>query len=232
MGEERETSPGGFLVVRMVGSAGGDEPTKRRDEMADATNNVDELLLETATIGWPTIDKVKYRVSLHGCYAEDFPMPHIHLDRADDLERVSFEFVISLVDMLATGEPVLVFQKDLANHVYLSGRTECRWDGYPKLHDGVVEYLEAGPEAVAPKHSRSNLESSIIAWNNESGDRVERLSEYIKNGGIKVLDRYKVYFPTLCAARQSDCQDGAEGWDTWDERDSWDGGDDRERGPK
>ena len=34
MGEERETTPGGFLVVRMVGSGGGcDEPTNRRVEM-------------------------------------------------------------------------------------------------------------------------------------------------------------------------------------------------------
>ena len=47
----------------------------------------DELLLEMATIGCPTIDNVEYKLSIHGINTRDRPVPHIHLDRADDLER-------------------------------------------------------------------------------------------------------------------------------------------------
>lgn len=45
---------------------------------------------------------------------------------------------ISLIDMLATGEPVLVLQKDLANHINRTNRAKCSWEGYTALHDGVL----------------------------------------------------------------------------------------------
>lgn len=157
----------------------------------------DELLLEMATIGWPTIDNVEYKLSIHGINTRDRPVPHIHLDRADDLERVAFKFEISLIDMLATGEPVLVLQKDLANHINRTNRAKCSWEGYTALHDGVLAYLESGPEPDAPKGSRSNLESFIIAWNKESGSDPNRLAKYLKEKNIEVLDKYRIYFPTL-----------------------------------
>ena len=155
------------------------------------------LFCEMATIGWLVLDGVEYKLSIHGINTKDRPIPHIHLDRADDLERKKFKFEISLVDMLATGEPVLVLQKDLKNHLDRTNRRQCNWNGYTRLHDGVVSYLESEPEADAPKNSRSNLESFIIHWNKESGNNPNRLAEYIQSKGIEVLDKYKMYFPTL-----------------------------------
>lgn len=155
------------------------------------------LLCEMATVGWPIIDKVEYKLSIHGVNTRDRPIPHIHLDRADDLERRKFKFEISLVDMLATGEPVLVLQKDLDKHINRTNRSECSWDGYTKLHDGVLEYLESDPEDDAPRGSRSNLESFIKFWNKESGSDPNRLADYIKQHNVEVLDKYKKYFPTL-----------------------------------
>lgn len=155
------------------------------------------LVCEMATIGWPRIEGVEYKLSIHGLNTRDRPTPHIHLDRADDLERARFKFEISLIDLLATGEPVLVLQKDMDRHIYRTNKSECSWNGYKKLHDGVLAYLESGPEDDAPKNSRSNLESFIIHWNKESGSNPNRLAEYIKEHGCEVLCKYRKYFPTL-----------------------------------
>ena len=157
----------------------------------------DDLVCEMATIGWPIIDGVEYKLSIHGLNTRDRPTPHIHLDRADDLEREKFKFEISLIDLLATGEPVLVLQKDMDRHIDRTNKSKCNWNGYKKLHDGVLAYLEAEPEDDAPKNSRSNLESFIIHWNKESGSNPNRLAEYIKEHGVKVLGKYQKYFPSL-----------------------------------
>ncbi len=155
------------------------------------------MLYEMATVGWPIIDKVEYRLSTHGVDTEDRSIPHIHLDRADDPHRLMFKFEISLVDMLATGEPVLVLQRDVKKHIYRTNMTECSWNGYSRLRKGVIEYLESGPEDHAPRGSRSNLESLIIFWNHESGTDPNRLAKYLKAHNIDVLDRYRAYFPFL-----------------------------------
>lgn len=155
------------------------------------------MICEMATVGWPTIDKVKYKLSIHGVNTSDRPIPHIHLDRADDLDRRRFKFEISLPDFLATGEPVLVLQKDLKHHIYRTNRVDCSWNGYTKLRNGVIEYLESGPEERAPRGSRSNLESFIIHWNNESGTDPDLLAKYLKERNIEVLEKYRIYFPFL-----------------------------------
>ena len=160
------------------------------------------LLCEMATVGWPIIDKVEYKLSIHGVNTRDRPIPHIHLDRADDPERKNFKFEISLVDMLATGEPVLVLQKDRERHIDRTNKTECSWDGYTKLHDGVLEYLESGPEDDAPRGSRSNLESFIKFWNKECGTNPNRLAEYIKEHDVTVREKYRIYFPQLYPPQQ------------------------------
>ena len=155
------------------------------------------LVCEMATVGWPIIDKVEYKLSIHGVNTRDRPIPHIHLDRADDPERKNFKFEISLVDLLETGEPVLVLQKDRARHINRTNKKECNWNGYKKLHDGVLAYLESDPEDDAPRGSRSNLESFIKFWNKESGTDPNCLAEYIKEHGVTVLEKYRIYFPQL-----------------------------------
>ena len=154
---------------------------------------------DLATIGWPLIDGRVYRLSVHGHEAGDWEIPHLHLDRADDLERRSFSFEISLVALLATGEPALLRQKDGYAGFFGIARTgtECRWDGYERLRDGLLAYLEAGPEGDAPRGSRSNLESAIIAWNKERGPDPNRLAEYLAEHRIEVLEKYQRFFPTI-----------------------------------
>ena len=73
--------------------------------------------------------------------------------------------------------------------------TECRWDGYERLRDGLLAYLEAGPEGDASRGSRSNLESAIIAWNKERGPDPHALADYLRGHGVSVLDKYRAYFP-------------------------------------
>lgn len=72
-----------------------------------------------------------------------------------------------------------------------------RWDGYERLRDGILAYLEAGPEGDAPRGSRSNLESALIAWNKERGPDPNRLADYLREHGVSVLDKYGKYFPSL-----------------------------------
>lgn len=160
----------------------------------------EHLLCEMATIGWPTIDGIEYKMSIHGVNTRDRPIPHIHLDRADDLNRTKFSFEISLVDMLATGEPVLVRQKDFfkGKHIDAKNKSDCSWNGYSRLYNGVVNYLNSAPEDEnAPKNARTNLESFVINWNRESGPKPHALDEYLAKHNIDVLDRYKSYFPML-----------------------------------
>lgn len=156
------------------------------------------LMLEMATIGWPNIDGVEYKMSIHGVNTRDRPTPHIHLDRADDPNKESFKFEISLIDMLQSGEPVLILQKDTKNHIDRKNRRLCSWDGYSSLRQGVISFLESEPEdANAPKGARTNLESFVINWNRESGSDPNRLANYIKGKGVSVLPKYREYFPTL-----------------------------------
>ena len=179
---------------------GSHDDTQRVDKIAMEAQKQKELSLmparrfEVTTIGWPTIDGVRYRLSIHG-FDKDHDYPLFYLDRADDPECREFMFDIALVDTLYFGDLVLVRQKDLKAKVDRFGTGECSWNGYEKLHDGLFEYLESNLEDDAPKGSRSNLESLIIAWNKESGPNPNRLAEYIKGCGIEVLDRYRMYFP-------------------------------------
>lgn len=156
------------------------------------------LISEMATIGWPNIDGVEYKMSIHGVNTRDRPTPHIHLDMADDPNRESFKFEISLIDMLQSGEPVLILQKDTKNHIDRKNRRLCSWDGYARLRQGVISFLESEPEdANAPKGARTNLESFVINWNRESGSDPNRLANYLKEKGVSVLPKYQEYFPTL-----------------------------------
>lgn len=169
------------------------------DDLYSAFDDDDglHLICEMATVGWPVINKVRYKLSIHGVNTSDRPIPHIHLDRADDPERRRFKFEISLTDFISTGEPVLVLQKDLKRHIFRTNRTECSWDGYSRLRNGVIEYLRSGPEEHAPRGSRSNLESFIIYWNNESGPDPDRLAKYLRARNIDVLEEFRPYFPYL-----------------------------------
>ena len=155
---------------------------------------------DLATVGWPLLDGRVYRLSVHGDAAGDREIPHIHLDRADYPERRGFAFEISLVALLATGEPALLRQKD--GYAGFSGidrtGTECDWAGYERLRDGILAYLEGGPEGAAPRGSRSNLESALIAWNKERGPDPNRLAEYLAEHRIEVLEKYRRFFPTIC----------------------------------
>ncbi len=150
-----------------------------------------ESPFDVATIGWPVIDGVKYRVSVHGINAKGgTSIPHIHLDRADDLERRESQFEIDLVELLSTGELLL-----LRGMNEKADTADVNW--YSRLHDGILEYLESGPEDDAPRSSRSNLESIVIAWNKECGPNPNRLSEYLDEHQIIVLEKYRKFFPTL-----------------------------------
>ena len=164
---------------------------------AAASESPRESPLEVATLGWPVFAGVRYRVSVDGIRTGDCRIPHVHLDRADDLERKEFAFEISLAALLATGEPALVRQKDARTRIDRAGE-DCSWNGYERLRDGVLAYFEAAPDDFAPRGSRSNLESAVILWNKESGANPNRLSEYLEEHRIKVLGKYRCFFPAIC----------------------------------
>ena len=165
---------------------------------------INDLLCEMATIGWPNIDGVEYKISIHGVNARDRSTPHIHLDRADDPDRKLFQFEISLVDMLQSGEPVLILQKDAKNNIDRKDKKLCSWGGYASLRKGVVSFLESEPDdPAAPKGARTNLESLIISWNRECGPDPNRMANYLQEQGVAVLPKYREYFPTLYPSAKS-----------------------------
>lgn len=147
-------------------------------------------ILEMATISrkekWGSHE---YKIALHGTSTNDRAQPHVHIYYStDNTDSASFNFEVSLIDILCHDEINLVRQKDGKKDI--KNRDKCTWEGYRKIRDGFEDWL------FKPCKLRGNFKDNLdaICWsyNNESNiDNALKL--YIEEHGLKVLEKYKSY---------------------------------------
>ena len=158
-------------------------------------------LLEMATFGVEKWGNRTYKIAVHGAGTSDRPTPHLHVYiNTDARPGASFNFEISLVDLLCKGEVVLIYQYDRANNVKRTNRTNCSWEGYRDIYEGVKTFLFG--QACKPSKFGTfadNMERAIYEWNRETDfAKTENggnpLKEYLDAKGLVVLPQFERYF--------------------------------------
>lgn len=138
-----------------------------------------------------------YDISLHGPNSGDRPHPHIHIYKPK-LNK-SFDFEISLVDLLCNDELNLISMKDKDNNINRRNRNICSWEGYRKMKNDFEEWLES-TEVDIIGDFKNNIEAAIYTYNREAGMNARDINkfnpflEYIISQGKKIHDNYKELF--------------------------------------
>ena len=175
------------------------------DEDDDQITQESELFSEMATIGYPVIENTMYKIVIRGPDNNDRDQPHVHIYlKSDERPGTKFNFEVSLFDILTKDEINLVKQYDSTRNnrkVDIKNRADCSWEGYTWLKDGFIEFINEPPNGKFKLNNptaRTNLELIINKWNDESNDTsYNPLAEVIKDKKLEVLDKYKIYFPSL-----------------------------------
>lgn len=155
----------------------------------------EKCIYEMATIGRPILNKTKYLIAIHGVNSGDRAYPHIHIYLADDkFPYNKFNFEISLINILCYDEIILIRMRDKKLGKYINNKSKCSWDGYTKLKNDFENWLYE--KSKFPGDFIDNLDVIIWNYNNESEYAKENnaLLYYIKEHGMKVLNKYKKYF--------------------------------------
>lgn len=147
-------------------------------------------LYEMATIAKDVIfDKEHKSVQIHGINSGDRENPHIHIYNYGD--KNSFNFEVSLVDLLCYDELKLIKMKDKKNHIEYNNRNKCTWNGYTKLRNDFEDWLYK--KSNFPGDFKDNLDAIIWNYNNESYGE-NPILKYISDRGMKIHKNYKKYF--------------------------------------
>lgn len=160
--------------------------------------NKEEMeLLEMATIQHNVpLGKDRYSIAIHGPSSKDRENPHIHIYLTGDNSLKKFNFEISLVDLLTTGEPILIRQTDKTGKkkIDIKNRDKCSWDLYSKIKYDFEDWLEAKHKKL-PQTFKDNLDSIIWNYNNEWEKKLDNyLLQYIQNHNKTILPEYHKYF--------------------------------------
>ena len=161
-------------------------------------NNIKDYLLGDGPIlEMATISKSEnwgsehYRIAVHGPASGDRLVPHVHIYLTSDKKPYNqFNFEVSLIDILCYDEINLIYQRDTKNNILRSNRNKCSWEGYRKIKNGFEDWLFS--KSSTPGDFKDNLDAIIYWWNEES-DTIT-LKEYINSKGLKILDKYLIYF--------------------------------------
>ena len=156
----------------------------------------DEYLIEMATIGngVKLDNKMLYKIAIHVASSKDRNYPHIHIYDFKDLSLKKFNFEISLVDILCYDEINLIAQIDKYNNIKHMHRKSCTWEGYRKLYNGFEDWLFSNKVEKRGEYI-DNLDAIIWACIEEGKSIADNfILYYIKEHGMKVLNKYKKYF--------------------------------------
>lgn len=163
----------------------------------DLLNKEDNMLLEMATIQHNVpLGKDNYTIAIHGPSSKDRDNPHIHIYLTKDNSLKQFNFEISLVDLLTTGELVLIRQIDRTGKkkIDIKNRDKCSWDSYNKIKYDFEDWLEEKHKKL-PQVFKDNLDSIIWNYNNEWEKKSDNyLLQYIKDKNKTILPEYNKYF--------------------------------------
>ncbi len=172
---------------------------KNFDEFV-STNDNDNMLLEMATFGEERWGNNIYQIATHGIMSGDRPTPHIHIYHSNDKNKKnpSFNFEISLVDILCKDEINLIFQLDKDKNIHNSNRTQCSWTGYDEIVSGFRVFLFETPKPSKFGTFKDNLERAIYEWNRESDYSATQngqntLKKYFTEKKLVALPQYQSY---------------------------------------
>lgn len=153
---------------------------------------------ELATVGGGKWGTRSYKAMIHGISPKDRHKPHIHIYLYDETnyENPRFNFEVSFEDIVSKDEINLLHQLDKEYNIYTS---DCSWDGYEDLLEGLRGFLFAKP---ADKHLIGyvdNLEYAIERWNMETDfNYAEKgtnpMKRYFDEHNIHILDKFTDYF--------------------------------------
>lgn len=156
----------------------------------------EKKIYEMATIGAPILNKEHHLIAIHGTNASDRERPHIHIYLNNDkMPFNKFNFEIALDEILCYDEINLIKMRDQKNHKLINNRNKCSWNGYNKLKNDFEDWLFG--ECKKRGDFIDNLDAIIYTYNEEStnmGDNINPLLEYIKEHGMKILNKFKKYF--------------------------------------
>lgn len=150
-------------------------------------------IYEMATIGEDVIMNKQHKsIQIHGSNSGDREYPHIHVYNYND--KVGFNFEISLVDLLAYDDLIIIKMVDKKNHIKKTNRSKCSWDGYSKLKYDFEDWLVDKCEISGDY--KNNLDAIVYWYNRESyKERGENpILKYLADRGLKLNDKYKYLF--------------------------------------
>lgn len=153
-----------------------------------------DVVLEMATFGKPRWGSKDYKIAIHGPATKDRDTPHIHIYLLNDINYNTFNFEISLIDILCKDEINLIYQLDRSKNIMRTHRDECSWKGYSNIYKGLVEFLSTNQNIKQYNYCENGLKASIEAYNAESNSRGNALKEYLDGKGLTVLPKYSKYF--------------------------------------
>ena len=150
--------------------------------------------------------KDNYRVAIHGPASADRENPHIHIYLANDIIPYNkFNFEISLTDILCENEINLIYQRDIKNHIMWSNKSKCSWNGYKNLLYDFEDWL-FNENVKKPGDFIDNLHALIFFYNDESPYTEQNsLLKYIKDHGLKILNKYEKYFSEEDKEKYKEC---------------------------
>lgn len=131
-------------------------------------------------------------IQIHGTNAGDRPNPHIHIYASNS--KTSFNFEISLVDIVCYDEINLITMTDVKKHIKIKNRSKCSWTNYSSLRRDFEEWLESDNRTVKGDF-QNNLDALIYFYNNESmSPDPNPFLRYLSDRGLKVHENYRYLF--------------------------------------
>lgn len=165
-----------------------------------------DYVIEMATVGHPVLDNKERMIIVNGTKAGDRQRPHVHIYLNDDVRPFKkFNFEIALDEILCYDEINLIRMKDQSKHIDRKNRNICSWNGYHKLYDEFEDWLYQ--KSNKRGEFIDNLDAIIYFYNFESGGlkNSNPLLNYIKDHGMKILDKHKKYFSEEDIEKYKEC---------------------------
>ena len=162
------------------------------DFIAKFYNPDRKFVLEMAQIGKNVkLDNGLYDMAVHGTNAGDRPYPHMHIYKTRG--NKTFDFEISLVDLLCDDELNLISMKDKSSNINRRNRNICSWEGYRIFKKDFEDWLEDDVKRPGGDEFENNIDYAIWAYDDESGGDEETFSpflDYIRKQGKKIHSEY------------------------------------------
>lgn len=166
-------------------------------EVTEPFNPEWDYVIEMAAIGNPILNRINHFIAVHDTRAGDRKRPHIHIYLKNDIRPFNkFNFEIALDELN------LIRMRDQSRNIDRRNRDVCSWSNYTKLKNDFEDWIFDKPTIKGD--FIDNLDAIIYFYNFESGDDYTLLN-YIREHGLRILNKYKKYFTEDDIELYNDC---------------------------